>query len=153
MQHDNLDTATDDPWRWLDAQRVLSLATSGPAGPWSASVYFARDGRRLLFLSSSRSRHARDLAADPRCAATVSGDAGGWEGIRGIQLEGQARKLSGAEAEVARGVYRARFAELIDGAEPAIRAALERVDWFELVPGRMLFIDNSRGLGYRQEML
>jgi hypothetical protein len=74
MQHDNRDAVAEDPWRWLDAQRVLNLATTGPEGPWSASVYFARDGRRLLFLSSSRSRHARDLAADPRCAATISGD-------------------------------------------------------------------------------
>ncbi len=142
-----------DPWTWLDRQRVLNLATCGPQGPWSASVYFARDGMRLIFLSSSRSRHVRDLDADPRCAGTVSGDAGGWSDIRGIQLEGRAQRLHGDAATAARAIYRDRFEALIDSADAAVRAALERVDWFELVPDRMLFIDNSRGFGSRRDLL
>ncbi len=141
------------PWEWLDQQNVMTLATTGPDGPWAAAVYFARDDRRLVFLSSARSRHAVDLSLDPRCAATVNGDAPDWSSIRGVQIAGRARQLDRDEADVARAAWFVRFADMMRAADPVLGAALERIDWFELVPERLLFIDNSKGLGYRENVL
>lgn len=141
------------PWSWIDRYHVLSLATTGPDGPWCAAVYYARDGERLVFLSSARSRHARNLAADPRCAATINGDAPDWASIRGVQLCGRARRLEGDQAEAARAIYLERFSDVLARADDSVRAALERIDWFALSLERALFIDNSRGFGHRQEFL
>lgn len=142
-----------NPWTWLDGHNVMNLATAGPEGPWSAAVYFARDDERLVFLSSARSRHASDLAADPRCAATVNGDAPDWAAIRGVQLAGRGRRLEGEETDAARAIYFGKFAAMLERADPPLLAALERIDWYELVPDRMLFIDNSRGLGHRETVI
>ncbi len=142
-----------NPWDWLDKQHVMTIATTGSAGPWAAAVYFARDERRFLFVSSSRSRHALDLARDARCAATVNGDAPDWTSIRGVQIAGRARVLVGDAADAARAIYFRRFADMLDNADPEIRDALARIGYFELVPERMLFIDNSNGLGYRESIL
>ena len=141
------------PWEWLDTQNVMTLATVGPDGPWAAAVYFARDGRRLVFLSSARSRHAANIAADARCAAAVNGDAPDWPSIRGVQIAGLARRLDTEAAALARTAWFARFSVMMETADPSIREALQRVDWFELVPDRMLFIDNSKGLGHREPVL
>jgi uncharacterized protein YhbP (UPF0306 family) len=139
-----------NPWNWLDQHNVLNLGTVGPDGPWSAAVYFARDGKRFIFLSARHSKHASNLAADPRCSATINGDARAWSNIRGVQLSGRVRRLDGAEAEASRGLYFLKFTDMLSKADETIQAALKRIDWYELVPDRMLFVDNSRGFGYRE---
>ena len=48
---------------FLQAHHVMSLATSGPEGPWSAAVFYASDGVTLYFLSAAASRHSRDIEA------------------------------------------------------------------------------------------
>ncbi len=39
-----------------------------------------------------------------------------------------------------------------DRAPALIRAALERIAWYELAPDRGYFIDNSKGFGHRDEI-
>ena len=80
----------------LRERRSLTLATFGPEGPWAAGVYFAADGLSLYFLSDPASRHCRDLAANPRVAATVHEDVASWQDIRGVQLSGCADAVSPA---------------------------------------------------------
>ena len=105
---------------YLGGHHVMTLATHGAGGPWAAAVFYVSDGYTLYFLSSPRSRHARDVAAEPRVAATVQEDYAEWSQIRGVQLEGRVRELAGDEAERARVeramqlVHRVGFVQLAD---------------------------------------
>src|SRR5574337_267267 len=135
----------------LAAQHVMTLATHGADGPWAAAVFYSRLDDDLVFVSSPASRHARDLARDARCAATIHGPADDWSRIRGIQLEGRVEPLQGGAREQARECYGAKFAF----ARPAVAAApileaLARVHWYRLRIARLYFIDNARGFGKRQ---
>jgi hypothetical protein len=42
---------------------------------------------------------------------------------------------------------------MMKNADRVIKEALERIDWYELVPERLLFIDNSRGFGHRDAVI
>ena len=138
---------------YLTAHRVMTLATNGPQGPWAAAVFYVNRGFDLYFLSSPRSRHAGDLAADCRAAATVQEDYAGWCDIRGVQLEGRVEQLSGSDMAEARALYGTKFPLVVDAAPDAITAALARVHWYRLIATRAYFVDNSRGFGHRDRVL
>jgi len=139
---------------FLEAHHVLTLATAGEEGPWAAAVFYASRGFTLWFLSAPTTRHARNLAARPRVAATVQEDTADWRAVRGVQLEGAVRLLEGAEAEEARALYGAKFPLVASGggAPPEIAAALARVRWYRLAPERLYLIDNAAGFGKREEI-
>jgi uncharacterized protein len=140
---------------YLAAHNVVTLSTSGPAGPWAAAVFYVNEGLRLYFLSSPRSRHAQDLAADPRVAAAVHEDYRDWPGIKGIQLEGRATPVPDADVERVRAIYAAKFPVVAGDpkAPPEIAAALAGVRWYALTPEALFFIDNSAGFGQRRRLL
>ena len=138
---------------YLAGHHVMTLATHGSLGPWAAAVFYVNDGFTLTFLSSPRSRHGSDLAVDSRCAAAIHEDYSDWLDIKGIQLEGQVRKLSGSDRIEAIARYARKFPVVRPDRAPAlIRAALDRVAWYEFVPERCFFVDNSRGFGHREEI-
>ncbi len=138
---------------FLAGHSVMTLATQGPEGPWGAAVFYAHDGDRLLFLSAPGTRHGRNLARDPRCAATIQDDRDDWPRIQGIQLEGRVNLLSAGGLALARERYGMKFpvVRLAAMAPAAIVEALARVSWYELVPERLYFVDNRRGFGHRDE--
>lgn len=136
---------------FIARHHVMSLATQGDAGPWSAAVFYARHAGDLVFLSAPNTRHGSDLARDARCAATIQGQPEDWRSIRGVQLEGRADVLHGAELVAARDAYAARFPFVRAAAAPAaIAAALARVQWYRLRVARLCFVDNAQGLGARR---
>jgi hypothetical protein len=139
---------------YLRAHHVMTLATHDRAGPWAAAVFYASEGFTLYFLSSPKSRHGRQLAANPAAAAAVQEDYADWPQIKGVQLEGSVRALRGSEADRARRLYGEKFPVIrrLAGAPAAIAAALNKVRWYELVPERLYFVDNSVGFGHRDEV-
>ena len=140
--------------RYLREHRVLTLATQGPQGPWAAAVFYAGDERALVFLSSPSSRHAGDLALQPRVAATVQEDYADWTAIKGVQIEGTASELRGDDAALTQRLYGEKFPLVANAsaAPAAIAAALARVRWYRLVPDRLFFVDNAAGFGHREEL-
>jgi uncharacterized protein YhbP (UPF0306 family) len=137
---------------YLSQHHVMTLATQGADGPWAAAVFYVRDGDDLMFLSSPASRHCRDLALQPRCAATIQAEASDWRSIRGIQIEGRVGELEGVERERAQRLYAERFPFIRPGAAPAaIVSALARVHWYRLRISRLFFIDNTRAFGRREQ--
>lgn len=138
---------------YLAAHHVMTLATQGSDGPWAAALFYAIDGDELIFLSSPSSRHCRDLALQPRCAATIqSAAAQDWRAIQGIQIEGLAGELEGAQRARAQRLYAERFPFVKPGsAQAVIAAALARVRWYRLCIARLYFIDNLHGLGQRRQ--
>ena len=139
---------------FLRAHHVMSLATSGPDGPWSAAVFYASEGLSLYFLSAAASRHGRDLEASGRAAATIQNEVADWREIRGLQLEGAATRLGGAERAAALARYGRKFPLVADPsrAPREIAAALEAVQWYRLAPRRIRLLDNSLGFGHREEL-
>lgn len=136
---------------YLAAHHVMTLATHGLQGLWAAAVFYANDGFDLIFLSAGRTRHGQNLAANPHVAATIQEDYADWPSIKGIQLEGTVRQLEGEEQAAAVALYQSKH-PFIAQAEPIIQAALSRVNWYRLTPTRLYFIDNSQGLGHREEI-
>lgn len=137
---------------YLQKHQVMTLATVGDDGVWAAAVFYVNRGFDLYFLSAAHTRHARHIAAGGRVAAAIQEDYDGWEAIQGIQLEGVARPLEGAERETAILLYEEKF-PFVARADQQIQAALARVDWYRLRPDALYFIDNSRGFGFRDRVL
>lgn len=136
----------------LRRHHVMTLATCSADGPWAAAVFYAHAGHRFYFVSSPRSRHACDLARDPRCAATIQSDGDEWTQVKGVQLEGTVHRLHGDDVHRAREHYGGKFALVarLDRAPAAIVEAFARVGWYCLTAERMVFVDNSRGFGHRE---
>ncbi len=128
----------------------MTLATQGDDGAWAAAVFYAADGFDLYFLSAKRSRHARHILERSRIAATIQENYNDWRAIRGIQLEGDATLLEGADREAAIACYRRRFPFVATAGE--LGEAFARVSWFRLRPVRLFYLDNSKGFGHRDEV-
>jgi uncharacterized protein YhbP (UPF0306 family) len=142
--------------RLLAETTVMTLATvsaeAGGLAPWASTVYFAPDGFDLVFLSSQDSRHGRNLAANPACAAAVSPETASWRDIRGLQLEGQAAPVCGLVAKGrAMAAYFAKFpfveTLLADPGEAARR--MGKVAAHVLRPTAIRYLDNTLGFGTR----
>jgi uncharacterized protein YhbP (UPF0306 family) len=136
---------------YLREHHVMTLATYGSEGLWSAAVFYADDGHSLFFLSSPASRHCRNLATSPRVSATIQKDYTDWQDIKGVQLEGIAREIRGKEEELARRLYGEKFpvVRALARAPAALAEAMDRVRWYEVAPDRLYFVDNSAGFGHR----
>jgi uncharacterized protein len=140
---------------FLDAHHVVSLATCGPDGPHAANVLYARDGLALLWISDPTSRHSTDVEADARVAATVAPDYVDIDDIRGVQICGHARAITGASHRAnAQRLLEARYpcVKQLSHAPPALREAYARVELYRLDPCRVVLIDNSRGFGHKDTL-
>lgn len=138
---------------YLAAHSVLSLATRGPEGPWAASVFYVHIGWTLYFLSASASQHSQNLAETPRVAATINPDSSDWREIRGVQLDGTAALVAGdGERTAGLSAYRSKYPFLDQASGTSLEHALERVQLYRIVPSRVLFVDNSKGFGHREQV-
>ena len=144
-------SARERALRYLETHSVLTLATHGPEGPWATAVFYASEGFTLYFLSMPDSRHGRNIAVHANVAGAVQEDYADWPEIKGIQLEGTAAVLEGAERDAAIRRYARRF-PLIANPVAEIAGALARVAWYRLEPARLYFIDNALGFGHRDEV-
>ena len=136
---------------YLDTHQVMTLATTGPQGIWAAAVFYVNDGFDLIFLSAGHTRHAQNITAVSHIAATIQEDYRDWEKIQGIQLDGKVSLLTDVSRETAIALYRQKYPFLAQ-ADAAMQTALAKVNWYVLRPERLFFIDNSLGLGHRDEI-
>lgn len=146
-----MDTVQQESLAYLAAHQVMTLATTGPKGVWAAAVFYVNVGFDFYFLSAGHTRHAQNLAVQPRTAVTIHEDYTDWQIIQGIQLEGLVRQLTGAEKETAVIQYKAKYPFLTTAPTP-VRQALLKVNWYHLKPDLAYFIDNSKGFGHRDEI-
>lgn len=139
---------------FLAEHHVMTLATIGEDGPWAAAVFYAHDDLKLYFLSAPTSRHAENLARDPRVAATLQRDYDDWPGIRGLQIEGRVRTVAPADEARIRALYQQRYPLVGGGAgvPRAIMEALNKIRWYELVPKDIYLIDNTLGFAHREHL-
>lgn len=138
---------------YLQTHHVLSLATVGPDGLWSAALFYVNSGFTLYFLSAPTSRHSLNLAVNPAVSATIQADYRDWPEIKGIQLEGWVSRLAGPEQLKAIALYAVKF-PVINQLEqaPEIAGAMKKIGWYKLCPSRLYFVDNARGFAHRDEI-
>ncbi|MBV6408646.1 MAG: hypothetical protein EFKGCFLK_02247 [Rhodocyclaceae bacterium] len=139
---------------FLGEHHVMTLATAGADGPWAAAVFYAHDELKLYFLSAPSTRHAENLAANPRVAATIQRDYADWPGIRGLQLEGTVREVAGEGQARVRALYQRRYPLIGGGAgvPRKIMEALDRIRWYEFAPAEIYLIDNTLGFAHREHL-
>ena len=136
---------------FLAGQSTMTLATAGveDGRPQAAPLFFASDdGFNLYWISSPDSRHSLNIADWNDAAATIYVPTWEWNGIKGVQLEGDAVPVvEDDERQRALALYRAkfpfvneRFAELI-----------EQSVIYVLRPRWLRWLDNARRFGYKQE--
>ena len=85
-------TMTDDEVRvYLDAQRILNVATIGPSGhPHLVAMWYAFVDGQLAFWTFAKSQKIRNLRRDPKLTGLVeSGERYGE--LRGVELVGTGR--------------------------------------------------------------
>jgi uncharacterized protein YhbP (UPF0306 family) len=94
----------------LEACRVMTLATSGPRGPWAAPVLYAwepSDPPSLYFMSRLGTRHVQDALRTGHAAAAIYPPE--TRPLRGVQMHGAVALLGGEGAARAAELYLRRF--------------------------------------------
>ena len=138
---------------FLAEHRTLSLATVDDDGvPHAAALLYACDGLSLLWTSPPGTRHSRHLEARPSVAATICADCDDFRRIRGVQVEGRARRLRDPEEiDGARQALAVRYAPAGPHAEVPlpVRPGWMQASFYRLDPVCLTWIDNTRGLGVR----
>lgn len=137
---------------YLNTSSVLCLATVQGEQPWVAPVFYSVFGDGLVFLSAPHTRHCQNIACNPRVSASIQKDYNDWQDIKGIQLEGSVVIVPDAHKPQVIERYSQKFPVTGESAPPEIAKALDKIQWFQLKVQRLLYIDNSQGLGYRQEV-
>ena len=136
---------------YLHSHHVMTIATNGLLGIWAAALFYACKDYNLIFLSAAHTRHAQNIAVNPRVAATIQENYQNWEEIKGIQLEGIVQLLKDENRDAAIQLYTTKF-QFIHQANATMKEALTKVNWYQLLPDKLFFIDNSKGLGHRKEI-
>jgi uncharacterized protein YhbP (UPF0306 family) len=136
---------------YLAHHQVMTLAVQSGDKVWAAAVFYVNLDFSLFFLSAGHTRHARYLATNPWAAGAIHEDYENWQEIKGIQFEGPVHQLSGAAQRKAIDLYGEKY-PFVGKAKGAIATALAKVNWYQIMPARLYYIDNSLGFGYREEV-
>ncbi len=140
---------------FLSSHHVLTLATSADGEAHAASLMYAVDGFDLYWVSDPNSRHSQHLERNPRVAATIAPDYSDFAVIRGLQIHGNAKRLSGPGEILhasARMLGRYGFLRTLAAGPAALRLAFERSGFYRLSPERITFIDNTLGFGHKETL-
>ena len=135
--------------RVITGNRYLSLATSDDGRPWVAPLEYMHDERfRLYFLSTTGSRHARDIEANPEVAVAIfdheqPGDYAPdlTVDLAGVQIEARARRLAPED-----------HPEAVAAAIEALRPPIPPYAAFEIEPIRFFLPRVVDGVNERVEI-
>jgi uncharacterized protein YhbP (UPF0306 family) len=103
---------------FLAGHELLTLCTASSDGvPHAAPVFFALDGRNVVFTTSPSTHTGKNVMSNP-LAGVACGDAPDpgqtWSDAKGIQIHGKVVALEGDAAEAAAGLLRSRYSHLDD---------------------------------------
>jgi len=146
------ETVREQALHYLQTHQVMTLATVGLAGVWATAVFYANQEFAFYFLSAEHTRHAQNFNYQPQIAATIQEDYRDWPDIKGIQLEGVVKQLS-TSAQIKALLHYNKKYPFLANADVQLKRALTKVKWYELKPTQLYFIDNSKGLGHRTEVI
>jgi uncharacterized protein YhbP (UPF0306 family) len=138
---------------------TMTLATTRQDRPWAATVFYAADDDlRLYFVSDPKTRHATEGEANPNVAVTIYEHDQDWSSIRGIQIEGRLDVVAREARDAVEARYVARFPVIgrllraaTSEAERLVGRRFAAATFYVVRPGRLRFIDNTRGFGHKDE--
>lgn len=144
---------------FLDSHTTMTLATSGEDGPWAAAVFYARDSDlQLYFISAENTRHAADIARNPKIAVAINTQHDDWSDIRGLQIGGTAEIVSPNMRDNVVEIYLTKFPTLRplfssprSEQEKRIAEAFAASPFYRIRPNRIRFIDNAKAFGHSDE--
>jgi uncharacterized protein YhbP (UPF0306 family) len=124
-------------------------------------VFYVSDERlRLYFVSDPKTRHATEATRNPNVAATIYAHDQAWQSIRGIQIEGRLALVEGDARARAQELYIDRFPVMgrlirtaTTDAERLVGQRFAAATFYALAPGRLRFIDNTKGFGHKDEFV
>jgi uncharacterized protein YhbP (UPF0306 family) len=124
---------------FLAGHELLTLCTASAAGvPHAAPVFFALDGRNVVFTTSPSTHTGKNVMSNP-LAGVACGDAPDpgqtWSDAKGIQIHGTVVSLDGDAAEAAAALLRSRYSHLDD--------RIMQSHFFRLEPTSIDYIRNN----------
>ncbi len=156
MTRDELSKTVTD---FMDRFTTMTLACSHEAKPWTAAVYYARQGFDLVFFSSPNSLHSTIFADNPLAAASIYGDYKLWKDIKGLQLEGRVEKITGARALAsATSTYLKRHPFVKEFlSDPAaisseVAGKMSKIAMYAFRPESIFYVNNEAGFGNRWKL-
>lgn len=95
---------------YIAESKMMQVATVSGDQPWCATVAFAFDEDwNLYWISLPETRHSQELMANNKVAGTIANADLYTDGPRGLQFEGVAELLSGADEEAGVAIYSKRM--------------------------------------------
>ncbi len=96
---------------YMEKVKTMSLATINKGRPWSATVFYAYDGKfNLYFLSRHYRNHSRHIVKNPSVAGTIAKQHKIFGApTMGLQFGGRAKMLHGTELKKAYYIFTKRF--------------------------------------------
>ena len=95
---------------YLSKAQMMQLGTSHNNQPWVTTVYFAYDANlNLYWLSNPSRRHSEEIKKNSKVGGSIVMMHNYGDKVRGLQFEGEARKLDGPDAELAVNIYKSRY--------------------------------------------
>jgi uncharacterized protein len=138
---------------FLDAHHVMSLATCGPYGPHATNLFYVHDELSLLWVSDRKSAHSTSLEIDPQVGATIAPDHRDFAEVRGVQIFGRAYRVNDAAArDSARALLAGRYPTLQKLSDAMIAQAYSSAAVYQLLPNRIVLIDNRQGFGHKETL-
>lgn len=145
---------------FVTSHNTLTLATSGPSGPWASAVFYAVDEDLTFYFKSSPStRHGQNLADNPMAAATIQDDGQDWASIQGVQMSGTCSLTDIDTAPHIDDLYRQKFTFLNDESladdPPDLQLIAKRFNdtpWYTLQPDKIRLIDNATEFAHKIEL-
>jgi hypothetical protein len=141
--------------QYLVRHTTLSLATCCDSRPWSTDLFYASDDScQLYFVSSVTTRHCQDIAVNPHVSVSISEQVAGWKEIKGLQLDGVAGVVSGADRDGVTELYFTKFPALkkLHYASEILNL-FRKSSFYRISPKWIRLIDNSKGFGHKDEMI
>lgn len=136
---------------------IMTLATTSERGVWAAPVYYVYLDSCFYFFSDPESRHVRDALMSGQAACAISAFSASWRDIRGIQMKGRIKPVSGGWQAV--NVFRAYIqkysfvSEFFDSGQdmdPEMFLDRFRVKLYQFTPDETYYLDNSIRFGFRE---
>ena len=152
-------------WDLLNGESVLTIATSDACGSWSAPVLYAAtllDAKPVLyFLSSSNSRHIKNLPLNGSAAGSIYASyQGDWQAIQGLQMHGAIVEVDPQQQALWQETYFARFPEVANminypasEKEQKIAKAFEKSGKYRFTPSFIRVTDNSDQFASKNEWI
>lgn len=144
--------------KYLESHHVMTIATGQDGTAWAAAVFYVNDGFKLYFVSDPRSRHIREGLRNLTVGAAIHEEYLNWQEIKGIQLEGRLRQVPIVRTGGVLRLYMRKFPFVQDLIGPAegmfcIAGRIIHARFYELIPVRILYLDNSRSFGRPMEFV